>query len=294
MADKKINVNGLIIRTSKINQDHYISLTDLAKARKAKPATTIANWVRNLNTINFLGLWEKLNNTNFKVLESEHFKGFKAIQDEYVNLGNLFVLSPAKWIQYTNGIGFKVIRGKYGGTWAHEDIALEFASWLSSEFRLYVITEFKRLKAAEQMRLGDPFNIKRSLTTGNYSLLVTSILSQIDERLLTHPQPYKSRLPFAAEADMINKIVFGNTSKEWRLHNADKPTNRNQRDFASVLDLTVLNNLEFLDAMLIQWDVVELEERRKILQTTYDFIYPILKRSKTIKELQELADRKLE
>ena len=143
------------------------------------------------------------------------------------------------------------------------------------------------------MRLGNPFNIKRSLTTGNYSLLVTSILSQVDGRLLTQPQPYKSRLPFAAEADMINKIVFGNTSKEWRLHNTDKPTNRNQRDYASVLDLTVLNNLEFLDAMLIQWDVVELEERLKILQTTYDFIYPILQRSKTIRELQELADRKL-
>ena len=123
--------------------------------------------------------------------------------------------------------------------------------------------------------------------------LVTSLLSQVNERLLTHPQPYKSRLPFAAEADMINKIVFGNTSKEWRLHNTDKPTSRNQRDYASVLDLTVLNNLEFLDAMLIQWDVVELEERRKILRTTYDFIYPILQRSKTIKELQKLADKAL-
>ena len=116
-------------------------------------------------------------------------------------------------------------------------------------------------------------------------------MSQIDERLLTHPQPYKKRLPFAAEADMINKIVFGNTAKEWRLHNTDKPTDRNQRDYASVLDLTVLNNLEFLDAMLLQWKVEDLEERRNILQGAYDFIYPILKRSATIQNLQDLADR---
>ena len=122
-------------------------------------------------------------------------------------------------------------------------------------------------------------------------MLVTSILSQVDERLLTHPQPYKKRLPFAAEADMINKIVFGNTAKEWRLHNTDKPIDRNQRDYASVLQLTVLNNLEFLDAMLFQWDVQELEERKRILQGAYDFIYPILARSKTIKNLQKLADK---
>ena len=139
------------------------------------------------------------------------------------------------------------------------------------------------------MKLGDPLNIKRHLTSGNYSLLVTALVGQMDERLLTHPQPYKSRLPFASEADMINKIVFGNTAKEWRLHNTDKPADRNQRDYASVLELTVLNNLEFLDSMLLQWDCSK-EDRQNILQEAYDFQYPILKKSKTIKRLQKLAD----
>lgn len=291
MADKKINVNGVVIRLSKIADEHYLNITDLAKKRSERPAITIQSWMHGRPTIDFLKSWEMLNNPNFKVTPQGDFKGFERVKDEFITSG--FVMYPSKWIEYTNAIGFKVKRGRGGGTWAHEDIALEFASWLSPEFKLFVITEFKRLKTEEHLRLGDPFNIKRFLASGNYSLLVTSLLSQVDERLLTHPQPYKSRLPFAAEADMINKIVFGNTSKEWRLHNTDKPTDRNQRDYATVLDLTVLNNLEFLDAMLIQWDVVELEERRSILQTTYDFIYPILKRAKTIKDLQALADKKL-
>ena len=140
--------------------------------------------------------------------------------------------------------------GRYGGTYAHTDIALNFCYWLSPEFQVYLMEEFQRLKAEEQVRLGDPFNIKRYLASGNYSLLVAAILSQTDERLLTHPQPYKKRLPFASESDMLNKIVFGNTAKEWELQNTDIPIGRNQRDYASVLDLVILNNLEFLDAML--------------------------------------------
>jgi len=200
-------------------------------------------------------------------------------------------MTPKQWIGLVNAKGMTSKSGRYGGTFAHSDIAINFIYWLSPEFQVYFIKEFQRLKAEEQMRLGDPFNIKRFLATGNYSLLVTSILSQVDERLLTHPQPYKSRLPFAAEADMINKIVFGYTAKEWRLHNTDKPTDRNQRDYASVLDLTILNNLEFLDALLIQWDVEDIKERETILQNAYDFIYPILKRTKTIQKLQDLADK---
>jgi hypothetical protein len=127
------------------------------------------------------------------------------------------------------------------------------------------------------------------LTAGNYSLLVSSLFSQMDERLLTHPQPYKSRLPLAAEADMLNEIIFKTTAKKWRAENTDKPTNRNLRDYASVLDLVILNNLEFLDAMLLQWDCGK-EERKSILQEAYEFQHPILKRSKTIKRMQELAE----
>lgn len=292
MANKEINVNGVIIRLSRIADEHYLNITDLAKQRSERPAKTIENWMHSRATLGFLKVWEQMNNPNFKVLQEQDFKGWEQVEKEFIS--NSFSMYPSKWMDYTNAIGFKVKRGKYGGTWAHEDIALEFASWLSPEFKVYLITEFKRLKTEEQARLGDPFNIKRFLTTGNYSLLVTSLLSQVDERLLTHPQPYKKRLPFAAEADMINKIVFGNTAREWRLHNTDKPKNRNQRDYASVLDLTVLNNLEFLDALLIQWDMEELEERRKILQNTYDYIYPIFKRNRTIQKLQALVDGKKE
>ena len=289
MTGKKINVNGVVIRLSKVGEEHYLNITDLAKKRSERPAKTIENWMHSRATLGFLKVWEQINNPNFKVLQEQDFKGWEQVEREFIS--NSFSMYPSKWMDYTNAIGFKVKRGKYGGTWAHEDIALEFASWLSPEFKMYLITEFKRLKTEEQAKLGDPFSIKRFLTTGNYSLLVTSLLSQVDERLLTHPQPYKSRLPFAAEADMINKIVFGNTSKEWRLHNTDKPANRNQRDYASVLDLTVLNNLEFLAALLIQWDMPDIESRREILQSTYDFMYPILKRSKTVQRLQTLADK---
>ena len=291
MADKKINVNGLAIRLAKIDDEHYISLTDLARNKSDRPAISIQNWMQRKTTLNFLFTWEKLNNPNFKVIESNDFKGFESLKTE--SFENAFTMYPAKWIKYTNSIGFKVKRGKYGGTWAHEDIALEFASWISPEFKLYVITEFKRLKTEEQAKIGDPFNIKRFLTAGSYSVLVTSLLSKIDERLLTHPQPYKKRLPFAAEADMINEIVFGFTAKQWRLNNPDAPTNRNQRDFASVLDLIVMNSLELIDAMLIQWDVEELEERKRLLTDTYNFVYPILKRSKTIQELQKIANKVL-
>lgn len=291
MSKKEINVNGLIIRTSKVGEDHYISLTDLAKSRKAEPIYTIRNWVKTSDTLDYLKEWEIINNPNFKQTSEGLFKGYEALRLEKMDMGNLWVMNPGKWHAYTNGIAFEVKRGRYGGTWAHEDIALEFASWMSAKFKLFVYTEFKRLKVEEQKRLGDPFNIKRFLTSGSYSLLVSSILSRTDERLLTHPQPYKKRLPFAAEADMINEIVFGETAKQWRFNNPDKPTNRNQRDYASILELTILNHLEFLDALLIQWDVEDLEERKTILRNTYDFVYPILKRSKTIKNLQDLADK---
>jgi len=289
MANKKIKVSGLMIRLSKIADEHYISLTDLAKVRSERPASTIETWMHNRGTLAFLRAWEELHNDNFKVMRTHDFKGFQTVKEE--SFERSFIMYPTKWIAYTNAIGFKVKRGKYGGTWAHEDIALEFASWLSPEFKLYVITEFKRLKTKEQLKLGDPFNIKRFLTAGTYSLLVNSLLSKVDERLLTHPQPYKKRLPFAAEADMINQIVFGFTAKQWRLNNPDAPTNRNQRDYAKVLELVVLNSLEVIDAMLIQWDVEDLTERQSILQNTYDFIYPILKRAKTIQDLQLLADK---
>ena len=280
MAKKKLTVDGIDIT---IDKSGYISLTDIAKrSSDREPSSLTQSWLRNSSTLVFLETWEKVNNPVFK---PSRMAGFKIRSMENRNL-----ISTKRYIEETGAVGIVSKSGRYGGTFAHSDIALNFCYWLSPEFQVYLIKEFQRLKAEEQLSLGDPFNIKRHLTSGNYSLLVSAILSQTDERLLTHPQPYKSRLPLASESDLLNEIVFGNTAKAWRLQNTDKPADRNQRDYASVLDLTILNNLEFLDSMLIRWEV-EKEERKDILQEAYDIQYPILKRSKTIKRLQEISNK---
>lgn len=278
---KKIIVDGTDI---KINADGYVSLTDIAKRNidGAEPITALRAWLKNSSTLLFLQTWESKKNSSFKLNQMVQFRMKAADNRNYA--------TPQKYIEETGAIGIVSKSGRYGGTYAHSDIALNFCYWLSPEFQVYLMEEFQRLKADEQLKLGDPFNIKRHLTSGNYSLLVSAIIGQMDERLLTHPQPYKNRLPIAHESDMLNKIVFGITAKEWRERNTDKPIGRNQRDYANLLDLVVLNNLEFLDAMLLQWDC-DKEERKNFLQEAYDFQYPILKRSKTIKRLQDLADK---
>lgn len=288
MAHRNLNLNGVLVRLSKVNKADYVSLQDIAKGYSEDWYGLINDWIKNAETIEYLGLWESLENDNFNYVE------FDIIKNEAGR--NRFRISPTLWVTKTNAIG--IIPGKRGryskGAFAQRDIALHFCYWLNPAFQLYLIREFDRLKTEEQIRIGDPFNIKRFLTAGSYSLLVNSLLSKVDERLLTHPQPYKKRLPFAAEADMINQIVFGQSAKQWRYNNPNAPTNRNQRDFASVLELVVLNCLEVIDAMLIQWDVIELKERQKILQETYNFIHPILKRTKTIQDLQELANKSIQ
>lgn len=288
MSKRKVTtIQGIDIAYHKLEEEEYINLTDIARYKNQKrPELPVQKWIGTNKTIEFLLAWERKNNPDFKHTEKGVFKGFNTFAAETLS-GK--TVTASKWIAYTNAQGIKVIRGKYGGTFAHKNIAFHFATWVNADFYLYVVEEFERLKKEEYERLGDPFYNKRNLAAGNHSLLVSAILSQMDERLLTHPQPYKSRLPFAAEVDMINKIVFGNTAKEWRLHNADKPKDRNQRDYASIVELAILNNLEFLDAMLLQWDC-DMETRRGFLQEAYDFQYPILKRSKTIKRMQELAE----
>ncbi len=289
MAKQKITqVLGIDITYRKIENEEYINLTDIARYKNAsRPEKPVQKWIETSKTIEFLLAWERKNNPDFKHTEKGVFKGFEKFAAEKLSGKSV---SPSKWIAYTNAQGIKVVRGKYGGTFAHKNIAFHFATYVNADFYLYVVEEFERLKKEEYLRLGDPFYNKRKLAAGNHSLLVAAILSQVDESLLTHPQPYKSRLPFASEVDLINKIVFGNTSKEWRMHNTDKPVDRNQRDYASILELAILNNLEFLDAMLLQWDCSK-QERENFLQEAYDFQYPILKRSKTIQRMQLMSDK---
>ncbi|HHS94990.1 MAG TPA: KilA-N domain-containing protein [Phaeodactylibacter sp.] len=284
---KSTEVQGIEISYQTIDDEPYINLTDIARYKNPKrPEIPVQRWIGTNKTIEFLLAWEIKNNPHFKHTENHVFKGYEKFAAEMVAGKNT---SVSKWINYTDAAGLKVIRGRWGGTFAHKHIAFHFASWINADFYLYVVEEFDRLKKEELIRLGDPFRQKRHLAAGNHALLASAILTHMDERLLTHPQPYKSRLPFASEADMLNKIVFGMTAQEWKEKNTDKPADRNMRDYASIVDLAILNNLEFLDAMLLNWDC-EKEEREKLLQEAYDFQYPILQRSKTLKRLQELAD----
>ena len=276
------------VRVIRIGEADYFCLTDLAKYKnKERPDVPIRSWINTRREIDFLYEWEMKYNSDFKHTTGSVFKGFP------LYLAEVFIKNtgaPAKWIAYTDAKGLIVKRGKYGGTYGHVTIALNFASYIHSKFYINLLEEYQTLKKERLLQLGDPGDIKRFLAAGNYSLLVSAIFSQMDERLLTAPQPYKSRTPFQSEADMINEIVFKTTAKEWRMQNADKPVGKNIRDYASVLDLVILNNLQFLDSMLIQWDCSK-EERHRILQEAYEYQHPILKRSKVVKQLQVLADK---
>lgn len=289
MCEKaEIDVFNTRVRVVRIEESDYICLTDLARYKSAdSPDMVIRSWLNTRREVEFLQEWELAYNPDFKTTTSSSFKGFnKYVVEVFMkNLGSI-----GKWISYTNAKGIITQRGRYGGTYAHSTIALNFANYIHAKFYIRVLEEYQLLKQNKVLLMGDPGDIKRHLTAGNYSLLVSALFSQIDERLLTQPQPYKSRSPFQAEADMLNEIVFGTTAKQWRALNPDKPVDRNMRDYAAVLDLVILNNLQFLDSMLLQWGC-DKEERKQILQEAYDFQYPILKRSKTVKHMQALADR---
>lgn len=289
MSEKaEIDVFNTRVRVIRIEESDYICLTDLARYKSAdSPDMVIRSWLNTKRELEFLHEWELAYNSEFKTTTSSSFKGFNLYVVE-VFLKNLS--SVGKWVAYTNAKGVITKRGRYGGTYAHSTIALNFANYIHAKFYIRVLEEYQSLKQHQAVLLGDPGDIKRHLTAGNYSLLISALFSQIDERLLMPPQPYKSRSPFQAEADMLNEIVFGTTAKQWRALNPDKPVDRNMRDYASVLDLMVLNNLQFLDSMLLQWGC-DKAERQQILQEAYTFQYPILKRSKTVERMQVLANK---
>jgi len=232
-----------------LNKDigEYISLTDIAKYRNEdEPFSVINNWMRSRSTIEFIGLWEKLNNTDFKPIEFDRFK------NEAGN--NYFVLSPQKWIASTNAIGIISKSGRYGGTFAHTDIAFEFASWISSEFKLYLITEFKRLKQDENNRLHLEWNLQRTISKINYRIHTDAIKDNLIPKEITKQQ---TNLVYANEADLLNVALFGITAKEWRESNVEK--DGNIRDYASLEQLVVLSNMESINALLIQQGILQSE-----------------------------------
>lgn len=238
--NSKIIVQNTEISFTNKEIGDYISLTDIAKYRNStEPFSIINNWMRSRSTIEFLGLWEKLNNPNFKPLEFERFINEAG--------SNYFVLSPKRWIEGTNAIGITSKSGRYGGTYAHNDIAFEFASWISSEFKLYLITEFKRLKQEENSRLNLEWNLQRTISKINYRIHTDAIKDKLIPKEITKKQ---AGFVYANEADLLNVALFGITAKEWRDSNPDQKGNI--RDYASLEQLVVLSNMEGINALLIQ------------------------------------------
>lgn len=231
-----IEVKGVEISVSKIKQDDFICITDIAKYKTNDTSAVIGNWIRNRNTIEFLGVWESLYNPDFNPLEFEGFRKQAGL--------NAFTLSPQKWVEATNAKGFIVKAGRYGGTYAHKDIAFKFASWISVEFELYIVKEFQRLKDQEQKQLG--WDIKRNLAKINYRIHTDAIKENLIPENLTAQQ---ISFVYATEADVLNMALFGKTAKQWRDEN---PTEKgNIRDYANVSQLVCLSNLENLNAVFI-------------------------------------------
>ena len=249
--NKKIDVNGISITVFYKNKEDYISLTDIAKSKDgdSRAADIIKNWIRNRGTIEFIGTWETLHNPDFKVVEFDHFK---------MNAGlTSFVLSPGKWIANTDAIGIFVKSGRYGGTYAHKDIAFEFCSAISPVFKLYLIKEFQRLKDEEQKQLG--WDIKRNLTKINYRIHTDAIKENLIPKSLS-----KSQISFvyASEADVLNMALFGKTAKQWREENPKEKGNI--RDFANVSQLVCLVNLENLNAHFIKENINQKNRLQKL------------------------------
>lgn len=248
----KLIVQDTLVSLTRVNDDDYISLTDIARVRNSdEPKDVVKNWLRNRATVEFLGLLEKINNAAFKGIEFDSFR---------LQAGsNSFTLSPSKWIEATGAIGIKSTAGRSGGTYAHRDIAFEFASWVSAEFKLYLIKEFQRLKEDEAVRLESGWDIKRSLARINYKIHTDAIKETIIPRSITLAQ---TGYIYASEADLLNFALFGMTAKEWREKTPGQAWNI--RDAATVEQLVVLSNLESLNAAYIRQGLAQ-PERLKAL-----------------------------
>lgn len=255
----KINANGTEIEVLHDSnfQDDYLCLTDLARKKNPyEPKDVVKNWLRLRSTIEFLGLWEQLYNPSFKGVEFDTFKSEAG--------SNAFTLTPQRWIEKTSAIGLVSKSGRGGGTFAHKDIAFEFASWISPEFKLYVIKDYQRLKQDEAKRLEIGWDTKRELSKINYRIHTDAIKEfLITPELTTQERSYK----YASEADILNVALFGKTAKQWREETGN--TKQNMRDFASVEQLIVLVNLESMNADLIRQGLSEQERVQKLRSVAY-------------------------
>ena len=263
-----LTVKNTSVSVIKVGNEDFLSLTDIARFKSDEPNAVIANWLRNRNTIEYLGIWESLYNPGFKPLEFEGFKKEAGL--------NAFTLSPSKWIESTGAIGIVSKSGRYGGTYAHKDIAFKFASWISVEFELYVAKEFQRLKEEEQKQLG--WSVKRELSKLNYHIHTDAIKQNLIPPELTAKQ---KSFVYAEEADVLNVALFGITAKDWRDANPD--LKGNVRDYATINQLICLSNLENLNAVFIQKGMEQSERLTELNKIAIQ----------QMKVLEAVEDRKL-
>ena len=275
----QIIVNNQIINVLRVDDKEYISLTDLARyADEDDPRYPIQNWMRNKDVISYLGLWESIHNENFKGVEFDTFKNEAG--------SNKFKISPQKWIRETNAIGMISKSGKNGGTYASSDIALEFASWLSPEFKLYVIQEFQRLKKNEAYQNKIDWHANRILAKVSY-IVHTDAIKSVIVPTITEKQ---KKFVYAEEADVLNVALFGMTAKEWRENNPDLKENGNIRDYADLLHLVILSNLENINAELIEIGIPQ-SERLVRLNDMAKKQMELLRKNKSLNNLEYIENK---
>ena len=276
--NKIITVQNLPITISKEEIDDYICITDIAAAKSddSRAADVVRNWLRNRRTLEFLATWEEMYNPNFKVFESEHFKKQAGLLT--------FTPSVSEWVEQTNAIGMFVKRGRYGGTYAHKDIAFEFASAISPVFKLYLIKEFQRLKEEENNLKEIEWDAKRFLSKNNY-LIQTDAIKHYNIPNCNYRDDLQW-LPYAEEADLLNVALFGFTAKAWRESNPELAKQSNVRDYAMINELTVLSNLETHNAQMIR-EGKSKEERFQILKEIADYQMQILSVADNIARIEE-------
>lgn len=275
----ELNVKDNLISIMKVGKVDYISLTDLARYKNSEsPGDVIIKWMSNKNSFDFYFLWEELFNQDFKLAESREFK---------INAANQsFTMSPSRWIKLANAKGMISKRGKYeGGTYAHPDIALEFASWIDTSFKLYLIKEFERLKEKEAYQEDIEWNIRRSLSKTNYLIHTDSIKEKIYPTLTNE----QKKFCYSDEADVLNVALFGLTAKEWKTKHPD--IKGNMRDYANILQLVVLSNLEVINAEMILQEIKQ-QERLDILNKTAIRQLEILWNDNNIKKLESSKNKK--
>jgi hypothetical protein len=282
MGNELIEVEGTSVEVIKQGGGSYVSLTDMAKYSNSRaPGAIIQNWLRTRYTVEYLGVWESVNNKNFNILDFEYIRNESG--------SNSFVLSVSDWVEKTNAIGIFSKLGRYGGTYAHRDIAFEFATWLSPRYKYFLIHEFERLKEEEYRQKSLEWNLSRTLAKINYKIQTDAVLEYLIPPEVTQKQANRE---YASEGDALNIALFGTTAKEWREKYPERAKEGNMRDFATLEQLIALTNLESLNAVMIA-DGLPQSDRIIRMNTTARTQLKSLFADDRVRKLQNLSPRKL-